>query len=764
MISSPKNNGISTPPPLLDAITTTAVAVDDIIDPYAARDPLPPTVRPHDHVLLHFADGRQLFAQAMPSRSRVSNNEDDDVVVDGRRGDAKSSHPPCKINKRTYATDVLIGLSYGTVLEVNRDALVPLLDGNDTDLIPDFDDADLSLLRRGGNDDDDDDDENCVDDDIRGRDGDVRIVDASSSSTTTTTTMMMGGDGNVAPDNRDLIDDNTSQLLSYEGVRRLMEEPSVTGAHLVAALISNSSTYVAKTPYSRAKYVRRKQLKYQPRCRIVRITPWTLCAAMHLRDLRKMSNLREDTLGQVLSNANVSAGRRVMVMDGACLGIITAGCVRRMAGYGTVISLYEGLGMHPGYYEGVIERLNLTLLEKQSLRWVNQAEVFCDRDAKRRQVISLLDPNTGYANDVEKRDRDRISWPAPLQPHTRAYAMNALVDERKVNDFLLGRSARFARKLTRHTALELRALVDGCRDGAEDYDCPHDACDYGSAEEKEGRGGAKYDGVGGGGEEKIETSNYHADEMTYASAGGADDGPRGEGGRNGGVGGRDDAPPPPRQCDSLIIASKYDPTATLFRLLPYLAPSCPFVVYHEFLEPLLHTFHALQNYHVPTTPSEGEGGDDDDDIVRENGKINGDIADDDDDDNEKSTTDDATRLRRKKKTTTTTPMMLRRNIAINLRLTDTWFREYQVLDGRTHPNMTMSQNGGYLLTGTKLCPLTGTNELDEEEMREMRAKLGGRRRQLNRLRKKNGTAAGVGSKRKAGGGNERTDDEGKRRR
>ncbi len=37
----------------------------------------------------------------------------------------------------------------------------------------------------------------------------------------------------------------------------------------------------------------------------------------------------------------------------------------------------------------------------------------------------------------------------------------------------------------------------------------------------------------------------------------------------------------------------------MFCLLPCLAPSCPFVVYHEFYEPLLHTFYTLQNSYVP---------------------------------------------------------------------------------------------------------------------------------------------------------------------
>ncbi len=94
-------------------------------------------------------------------------------------------------------------------------------------------------------------------------------------------------------------------------------------------------------------------------------------------------------------------------------------------------------------------------------------------------------------------------------------------------------------------------------------------------------------------------------------------------------------------------------------------------------------------------------------------------------------------------------MMLRHNIAINLRLTDSWFREYQVLEGRTHPNMTMSQNGEYLLMGTKLCPRTGMNELDKGELHEMRARLGGRRKQLTGHMQKKNNKGGGGGKRKA---------------
>lgn len=39
------------------------------------------------------------------------------------------------------------------------------------------------------------------------------------------------------------------------------------------------------------------------------------------------------------------------------------------------------------------------------------------------------------------------------------------------------------------------------------------------------------------------------------------------------------------------------------------------------------------------------------------------------------------------------------NRALNLHLREGWFREYQVLDSRTHPLMTMHGASGYVLTG-----------------------------------------------------------------
>jgi len=405
-----------------------------------------------------------------------------------------------------------------------------------------------------------------------------------------------------------------------------------------------------------------------------------MCAAMHSKDARKLANLRDDTLGRILSNANVHAGQFVLVADDAVQGIISSSCVKRMGGYGTVMGLYPGKFV-PGYVDVTAGRMNYSLRERQMLRWISLGEVFGNTSSNETNNSTFTSSTTSNnIVDIEKRDREKISWPAPLQSHTRQYITNDLKTEHKINVFLEKRSARFTRKLTRYSLLELRELIGNCRNEKEVYLLD-----------------GKVNEGGGGKVEMAEEEEEEEEEEEIVAEGSSDrmvddDGPPRE----------DDK----RQCDALIIATKYDPTTTLFGLLPYLAPSCPFVVYSEFLEPLLRTFHALQNYYVPQ--EEGDQAD----------NINA-----DDDTNDNIIIPDAVGTKKPP------PMMQRRNIAINLRLTDSWFREYQVLEGRTHPNMSMSQNGGYILAGTKLCPLTGPNELDDNVMKAMRAKCGGRRRQ-----------------------------------
>lgn len=250
--------------------TTTTTTTTDVIDPNTFQDPVPSKLRANDYFLLHFADNRQIFAQAVPQKRN-------------------KSFPPCKINKRTYSTHNLIGLSYGTVLEVGRDELIPLPDGED--LLPC--ESSVALMMQMQQQKQAKNGSEKHDADVGGE-GEITTNSNSNSNNNNSaqeepnnTNSNNNGNNKKTSiiDNRNLVDDNTSQTLHQNEIHQLMSTQT-PGSTIVAALISNSSTFSSKTAFSQAKYVKRKQMKYQPRCRIVRITPSTLCSAMHLKDVR----------------------------------------------------------------------------------------------------------------------------------------------------------------------------------------------------------------------------------------------------------------------------------------------------------------------------------------------------------------------------------------------------------------------------------------------------------------------------------------------
>lgn len=527
-----------------------------MIEDVDLHDPLlelpSPVVREGDYVILVFGDGRQTFAQCLKSW--------------------KGKAPPVKINKRSYPTANLVGLPYGTVLELGLAGLSPLPEGED--VIPE-----LPSFLSGTNSLGEFDSSGAAIDKSK-----VENVDATADDSTFPSAQ--------SNDNRNLQDDNKSQSLPMSTLLQ-MKRSGADGEKIVKSLIENSSTFDQKTEFSKAKYISRKQKKYQPRCRIVRCTASSICEALSVKGDRKLMNMREDTLGQILSYSNISAGCQCLVIE-TCMGVITGAVAQRMGGYGKVISIYSG--QQPPFLE-MISRFNLSFAENNSIKWLHSGDVFAEDDVTTNEP-KAQDP------DPEKAERECLDWPCPLQDHTRTY-LESMGTTHERTAFLAKRCARFARKLTRHTDNEAKEYLLS------------------------------------------------------------------------------------RPCDSVIIVARYDPTATLLELLPHLAPSCPFVVFCEFIEPLTDCFRELQ----------------------------------------------------------------RQGLAINIRLSDTWMREYQVLPGRTHPSMNMSQSGGFILTGIKLCPVTGHNELDENLLIELKGLIGGRRGKKSKSDEK---SSKNGRKKGKGGSNQPT--------
>ncbi len=352
----------------------------------ADKDPLlkehPNVIREGDYMILQFADDRKIFAQALKTQ--------------------KGKSPAVKINKRSYPTANLIGLAYGTVLELGRGGLEPLPEGED--IIPSYPVT-----------------------------GESEEANADDSTFPTINPEQKN-------DNRNLVDNNKSQSLDFEEIEQ-MRQDGAHGSEIVNKLIKNSATFDQKTEFSKAKYIKKKQQKYQQRCRIVRCTPYTICEAVFASRPRLLLNMREDTLGQMLSHSNVSAGCQVLVYEQSA-GVITGALAWRMGGYGKIMSVYDG--QQPSYLE-MLRRYNLSFAENFSIKWVHSGDIY-EEDSEDQE-------------DEEKTERDSLHWPCPLQSHTRGYldTMETTSDKQK---FLAKRCSRFARKLTRQTPMEGKKLLE----------------------------------------------------------------------------------------------------------------------------------------------------------------------------------------------------------------------------------------------------------------------------------------------------------------
>lgn len=541
---------------------------ETIPDAPTATDPLlhqrsSTAVRDGDHVLLHFGDGRQVFAHCVLAKPRK-------VAL--------------RINRKAYLTHNLVGLPYGTVLEQQQQQqnLLTPLPPHDSKLIPDFALEAESVSAEAV----------PAEEQSAGDDAAAATTTTTDNETAAATDSDNNNDNNNTKkkkktrkkrDNRSIVDNNTSQALGPADMDRLRAQ-GLTGADLVASLVEHSKTFDQKTAFSKHKYVVRKQMKHQPRCRIVRCRAATICEALFRKDPRKVMNLRQDTLAQILSYANLAAGCQALVLE-TCLGIVTGAVAQRLAGYGRIFSIYTG---QQHSFTDMLNRFNLSFVENNCIKWVHAGDVF-GRDVAKDDDD---DDDDDQQDDTEQKERDVMEWPVELQPHTREYIERELMDSpRERRSFLLKRQARFARKLCRQTPLEAVRQLRSVK------------------------------------------------------------------------------------VDSIIFVAKYDPTETLLALWPYLKPSCPFVVYCEFMEPLTECFRALQQ----------------------------------------------------------------QELAINVRLSDTWMREYQVLKDRTRPNMNMSPHGGFILTGIKLDPQTGRSELDEEMVKEIKEKIGSRRRRERMAQRMNKT-------------------------
>ncbi|KAJ1520664.1 hypothetical protein ONE63_003768 [Megalurothrips usitatus] len=375
-------------------------------------------------------------------------------------------------------------------------------------------------------------------------------------------------------DNRNIVDDGSSQKLSMEEIVNLRDE-GLSSKEIVGTLIENSKTFHNKTEYSQQKYLKKKEKKYFEYVTVRKPTVRLIAEIMFRLDQGKIMGLRVDTLSQINTAVNLHSHGKYIVYESGCQGLASASMLNGLSGEGRLVLVHSG--NYPQKH--ALLALNLTEEQENCLISVNIYNLLrklkgtCGSETQTASVDTTPVKEGVESSDVsfEKEvDSSEVSVKEALSP---GQSLENVTDtsETDVKDQVITNSDQES------TGSGKRKLSESGNDD-------------GSAKKKS----------------RWEVETDRAAGLLSS-----------------------------QKADGLVLVCREHPSSILNALLPLVAPSRNFVVYNQCREPLLDLF---------------------------------------------------------------TELMKNPNV-INVRLTDTWLRYYQVESNRTHPLVNMTGSGGYLLTG-----------------------------------------------------------------
>jgi len=148
----------------------------------------------------------------------------------------------------------------------------------------------------------------------------------------------------IRGDNSGYVDTNTAQKLKDSDIIKLREQ-GLSGEEIIKSLIENSDTFAKKSDFAQAKWIKRKEKKYRKKYQLLKTNPFTICEASLFKNKDKISNMRYESLAQILGHAGVFAGTRILVLE-STVGLVVGSLAYRMRGEGRILSLYAGQQPH----------------------------------------------------------------------------------------------------------------------------------------------------------------------------------------------------------------------------------------------------------------------------------------------------------------------------------------------------------------------------------------------------------------------------------
>ena len=458
-------------------------------------------------------------------------------------------------------------------------------------------------------------------------------------------------------DNRNIIDDGSGQALPMEQIVGLRDK-GLSSKEIVGTLIENSKTFQSKTEYSQQKYLKKKEKKY---CEFIIIRKPTirLIAEIWFRqDANKIMGLRMDTLSQLPTAVNLHPEGTYIIYESSCQGLAAAMLLNGLSSEGRLILAHQGNFPQ----SGAVLALNLKDEQESCIIRVNIYNLLRKLKGTDTPVVAVKEENLEAIES--KTAGDEVSEFTDLG--TSSVQSNTTIDstapctvkKEEGKGVEIGNqdidsevtNSGTSSVLSNATTIDSTALCtvkkeegEGVEIGNQDIDSEVPNSGTSSVLSNAATIDStalctvkKEEG------EDVESGNQdHNSEQENNSSGK----------RKHSESGNDDGSAKKKmrwevevdraaaalssKADGLVLVCREHPSSILNALLPYIAPSRNFVVFGQVREPLQELFLEL----------------------------------------------------------------CKRPDVINVRLTDTWLRSYQVESNRTHPLVNMTGSGGYLLTG-----------------------------------------------------------------
>ena len=140
-------------------------------------------------------------------------------------------------------------------------------------------------------------------------------------------------------DNRNVMDSTTAQNLSQHDIKKLKQraaEGKIDSNLVVKSVTDGNANFTQKTEFSKEKYVKRKESKFDQGFIPLKSNAMNLSTYYFAKSPSKILYLQHDTLSLTVNVANIHPGAKVLTVDDSA-GVMTTEILQRLGG--TCLSL-----------------------------------------------------------------------------------------------------------------------------------------------------------------------------------------------------------------------------------------------------------------------------------------------------------------------------------------------------------------------------------------------------------------------------------------